>query len=301
LSYDFKLQICNFLLQENQENSGEESMSKRGIWKLKMRVLKKIRECGAYLTPMISVLFSLALRFPLSRIPYLFALNWPLSPKKLKDHLEWGVRRAVTLHPALSETFRTRKALIIYYSRTGNTEKVALAIERGVRKGGLEPTIKKVSEAFDEDYYDYDLVCFGTPVMHALPPPPVMKLIHKKFAGYRRPLSEVRVPAHPIPGKHALVFVTFSGPHVGVAEALPAGKLLVQEFLHLGFEVKGEWYIVGEFHGWKKGSTNGKLGDIRGRPNAEDLARVEEKTFKLVSSITKCNSGSGEVRSTKTT
>jgi flavodoxin I len=275
-------------------------MFKRRIWKLKDKALREIRERVGYLAPVMPGLFSLALRFPLSRVPYLFALNWHLSPKKLKDNLEWGVRRAVTFHPALSETFRTRKALIVYYSRTGNTEKVALAIERGVRKGGLEPTIKNVSETFNEDYYDYDLVCFGTPVMHALPPPPVMKLIHKKFVEYRRPLSEVRLPARPIPGKYALVFVTFSGPHIGVAEALPAGKLLVQEFLHLGFEVKGEWYIVGEFHGWKKGSTKGKLGDIRGRPNAEDLARVEEKTIKLVSSLAKRSSGSGKIKSTKT-
>lgn len=257
-------------------------MSKRGIWKLKKKVLRKMGECMYAVTPR---LFSLTLRFPLSRSPYLFALNWHLSPKKLKDPLEWGVRRAVTFHPSLSKNFRTGKALIIYYSRTGNTEKVARAIERGLRKGGLEPTIKKVSEALGEDYYDYDLVCFGTPVMHALPPPPVMKLIHKKFGEYRELPSEVRVPAHPIPGKYALVFVTFSGPHVGVAEALPAGKLLVQEFLHLGFDVKGEWYVVGEFHGEKVLSIRGFPGDTRGRPNAEDLARIEEKTIKLVKSL----------------
>jgi len=175
--------------------------------------------------------------------------------------------------------------LIIYYSRTGNTQKVAFAIERGLRKEGLEPTIKNVSEASDEDYYDHDLVCFGTPCLHALPPPPVMKLMHKNFARYRKSPSEVGMPAIPIPGKYALVFVTFSGPHVGVNEALPAGKLLVQEFEHLGFEVKGEWYIVGEFHGWKEGSTKGKMGDIRGRPNAEDLARIEEKAIKLARSM----------------
>lgn len=60
---------------------------------------------------------------------------------------------------------------------------------------------------------------------------------------------------------------------------------------HLGFEVKGEWYIVGEFHGWKAGSTRGRLGDIRVRPNAEDLARIEEKTVELVRAV-KCVSKS---------
>jgi hypothetical protein len=230
-------------------------------------------------------LISIVLRFPFFKIAYLFAMDCSATPNMLRNYLAWGIRRAATVRPALRKTYKTGRALIIYYSRTGNTEKVALAIKRGVEKGGLEPTIKKVSEAFDEDYYDYDLVCMGTPVMHALPPRPVMKLVNKNFRKYRKRPCEVRVPALRIPGKNALIFITFSGPHVGVAEALPAGKFLAQEFLHLGFEVKGEWYVVGEFHGWKMGSMRGKMGDIRGRPNAEDLAKIEEKTIKLVNSL----------------
>jgi hypothetical protein len=198
--------------------------------------------------------------------------------------LGMGINRALTYNPKLKKTLRTGKALIIYHSRTGNTKKVALSIERGVKKGGLDPTIKTVSDALQEDYYDYDLVCLGTPVLHALPPHPVMKLVRKNFVEYRK-RYEVWVPQRKIPGKHALVFVTFSGPHVGIDEALPAGKYLVQEFKHLGFDVIGEWYVVGEFHGWITGSTKGKMGDIRGRPNAEDLARVEEKISELVKSI----------------
>lgn len=248
--------------------------------------MKRVYAClGWHLTLIMARLCSLMLLLPMTRTAYLFAINCSATPKRLRDYMEWGVRRAVILHPSLSENFRTGKALIIYYSETGNTKKVALAIERGVRRAGLEPTIKKVSEAFDEDYYDYDLVCFGSPVRHALPPPPVMKLIDDDFVRFRRSPREVQLPASSIPGKYALIFVTFSGPHVGVDEALPAGKLLVQEFEHLGFKVKGEWYIVGEFHGWKDGSTRGRLGDIRGRPNPQDLARVEEKIIKLVRSL----------------
>ncbi len=249
------------------------------------------KHTGYFLFPIIVRLISVILSIPLFKAPYLFVTNFSATPKKLRNLLNWGARRAVTLRPALSKTLRTGKALIIYYSRTGNTQKVAFAIERGLRKEGLEPTIKKVSEAFDEDYYNYDLVCFGTPCYHALPHPSVMKLMHKNFARYRKFPSEVRVPTNPIPGKHALVFVTFSGPHVGVDEALPAGKLLVQEFEHLGFEVKGEWYIVGEFHGWKTGSTKGMMGDIRGRPSLEDLARIEERTIELIRSVKNMSKG----------
>ncbi len=108
------------------------------------------------------------------------------------------------------------------------------------------------------------------------------------------------VPALKIPGKYALVFVTFSGPHVGIDEALPAGKYLVQEFEHLGFDVKGEWYIVGEFHGWKTGSTRGKMGDIRGRPNTEDLARIEKKAARLAKSLKSPGQHTSEVMWTVT-
>jgi len=85
-----------------------------------------------------------------------------------------------------------------------------------------------------------------------------------------------------IPGKAALVFVTYSGPHIGLNEALPAGKYIRQFFEHLGFAVVGEWYIVGEFHGWKEANQKGRLGDIRGRPNAQDLANVERNAKNIV-------------------
>ena len=242
---------------------------------------------GKYLVLMVAGLVSLILRFPFLRIPYLYAMDSHAVPKKLRNHLGWSVRRAVTFNPDLSKIFRTDKALIIYYSVTGNTRKVALAIQKGLRKGGLEPTIKKVSEAYKEELYDYDLVCFGTPVLHAFVPPPVNRFIRKKMEEYGRKgdRREIRVPAPTIPGKNALVFVTFSGPHIGVEEALPAGKYIRAFFGHLGFEIKREWYVVGEFHGWKAGSISGFLGDIRGRPNAEDMVRIEEKTIKLVKSL----------------
>ena len=81
------------------------------------------------------------------------------------------------------------------------------------------------------------------------------------------------------------MFCTYSGPHTGINEAIPVGKYMGQFFEHLGFEVAREWYIVGEFHGREDHSTMGKLGDIRGRPNEQDLAGVESDVSELVSSI----------------
>jgi len=39
---------------------------------------------------------------------------------------------------------------------------------------------------------------------------------------------------------------------------------------------------VGEFHGSEEASTLGRLGDIRGRPNAKDLRKVEDDVAHLL-------------------
>lgn len=184
----------------------------------------------------------------------------------------------------LREILKMNKALIIYFSNTGNTEKVAFAIKKGLEKAGLKVTIKKVDESLNVELYDYDLVCFGSPVCHALPPPPVFKYIKKKEKEYRIE-GEVFLPRPKIINKNCLIFCTYFGPHCGLNEALPVGKYLRQFFEHLGFDFKDEWYEVGEFHGYKRASTIGKLGDIKGRPNAEDLALVELKAVRLAKSL----------------
>jgi len=46
-----------------------------------------------------------------------------------------------------------------------------------------------------------------------------------------------------------------------------------------------EWYIPGEFHGSEKNSTMGRLGDIRGRPNKEDLDKVKRDVMHLIENI----------------
>jgi hypothetical protein len=42
-------------------------------------------------------------------------------------------------------------------------------------------------------------------------------------------------------GKNALIFCTYSGPHTGIDEALPAGKTVTQYFEHFGFTILGRW------------------------------------------------------------
>jgi len=173
------------------------------------------------------------------------------------------------------------KAAILYWSRTGNTEKVALAIQEALESAGVQAVLRRTEDAEDIDYYEYDLVCVGAPSYRWHPPEPVDAFLVGKFAEYRR-RGRVKAGSPKVPGKNALIFCTYSGPHTGINEAIPAGKYMGQFFEHLGFTVQDEWYIVGEFHGSEEASTKGRLGDIRGRPNERDLEKVKQDVAHLL-------------------
>jgi hypothetical protein len=48
-----------------------------------------------------------------------------------------------------------------------------------------------------------------------------------------------------------------------------------QYFEHFGFTVLGEWYIPSEFHGRENLSTLGRFDDLRGKPTADELAKIK--------------------------
>ncbi len=173
-----------------------------------------------------------------------------------------------------------RKAVVLYWTHTGNTEKVALSIHKGLGDGGFEASIRKVRDADDVDFFDYDLVCFGIPSHAWHPPKPADDYLKAKFARYKTE-GRIRLTAPGVDGKKALVFCTYSGPHTGIREAVPAGKYVGQFFEHLGFLVVDEWYVLSEFHGSEENSTLGRMGDIRGLPGARDLLRIEDQARSL--------------------
>ena len=175
-------------------------------------------------------------------------------------------------------------AIIVYWSKTGNTEKVALAIQEGLEETGVDVSLKRVKDAEDVDFYAYDLVCIGFPSYRWSPPTPMDAFLSSKFRAYHK-AERVKVGAPKVPRKNALIFCTYSGTHTGIREAVPAGLYAGQFFEHLGFTVLDEWYVVGEFHGWEEASTKGRLGDIRGRPNEEDLRKVKQDVGRLVSAM----------------
>jgi multimeric flavodoxin WrbA len=176
------------------------------------------------------------------------------------------------------------KAAIIYWSKTGNTAKVAQALRRGLERAAVRVTLLRVEEAKEVDYYAYDLICVGFPSYRWHPPKPMDAFLTEKFNGYHRE-GRVKVGAPPVPGQHALIFCTYSGPHTGINEAIPAGKYAGQFFEHLGIPVVDEWYVLGEFHGSLEKSTQGREGDIRGRPDQQDLAQIERDAQALVARL----------------
>jgi len=171
-------------------------------------------------------------------------------------------------------------AMIIYWTAGGNTEKVALAIREGLQESGATVSLRKVQDAADVDFDAYDLVCVGFPSYQWSPPQPMDRFLKDKFEEYRKQ-GRIVVGAPKAPRKNALIFCTYSGQHTGLREATPALLYAGQYFEHLGFAVLGEWHVVGQFHGNEEANTQGPLGDIRGRPNAEDLARVREDARRL--------------------
>ena len=176
------------------------------------------------------------------------------------------------------------QGLVLYWSRSGNTEKVAAAVLDGIRAAGLQAVSVRIDEAENVDLFAYDLVCLAFPSYNWHPPVPVDAFLKTLFQDYKRE-GRVKPCAPRVPGKNALVVCTYSGPHTGVREAIPPVKYVGQFFEHLGFVVADEWYVLSECHGSEELSTQGRMGDIRGLPTTQELARLRDQARLLVARL----------------
>ena len=64
---------------------------------------------------------------------------------------------------------RHLKVLIVYDSRTGNTEEMAFAISKAVEKQGLEPVLKRADEATVDELPQVQALILGSPVYYGQP------------------------------------------------------------------------------------------------------------------------------------
>jgi flavodoxin len=169
------------------------------------------------------------------------------------------------------------KILNLYFSGTGNTEKIAKQIEKTLLEHGHEVDTIKAGDHSEPDVLSYDFIFVGSGVYAWLPGKSMMELLSTLREKYAK-TGEIKAASPRRPGKKAVAYCTFGGGHTGINEAVPAVKYMGQLFDHLGFEIIGEWFVVGEFHG-KLGhlSLSGRLGNIVGRPNETDLREIAEK------------------------
>ena len=179
------------------------------------------------------------------------------------------------------------KVLNLYFSSTGNTEKVAKTIDETTRELGYPvDTVKIVSKDISLDILDYDFIFVGSGVYGQLPGKKLVDLHGALLQRYVK-AGEI-MPASPKrPSSHVVVYCTYGGVHTGINEAVPAVKYMGQLFDHLGFTILAEWYVVGEYKTKKleSHSVGGRLGDIRGRPNRADLLEVAEKVKGVLISV----------------
>lgn len=77
------------------------------------------------------------------------------------------------------------KVLIVYYSKSGNTEKMAQLIAEGVKRENVGVSVKPVQNTKVEELLDYDGVIIGSPTYYGSMAAEIKKLIDEsdKFYG----------------------------------------------------------------------------------------------------------------------
>jgi len=100
------------------------------------------------------------------------------------------------------------KVLVIYASRTGNTEKLAKAVAEGARKiKGVEVVMKKAGELTPEEAAEADAYAFGSPSHFSIMSGEILNLFVNLYPH-----------RHQLAGKPICVFTTGSGSQVSALE-----------------------------------------------------------------------------------
>jgi menaquinone-dependent protoporphyrinogen IX oxidase len=189
------------------------------------------------------------------------------------------------------------KAVVLYDSMGGNTQKLAERIMDVTETKGLPCDIIKLEDDTELDFLDYDLVFLGSPAIEWLPTAKMMAFLKRKLKDYR---LRGEIPSAAIshrPGHFAVCFSTNCGAHIGIDEALPATQWMGSFLAHIGYKVVDQIHLPGEMRNFGQGAdwmtdqtfealnTLGAYGNIKGRPNAEDLADLERRVDRMLGSL----------------
>lgn len=117
------------------------------------------------------------------------------------------------------------KVLIVYDSRSGNTEKMAHAVYDGVKEEGVEPEMKKVDSASVDDLPNVDGIILGSPVYYGLPTAKIKGFIDASVKYHGK-----------LDGKVGGAFASSGGTHSGAETTVIA---LMESLLIHGMVVQG--------------------------------------------------------------
>ena len=68
------------------------------------------------------------------------------------------------------------KALVIYYSQSGNTEKMAESVVEGIKKEGLEVVLKEAKDTEASELLKYEAIIIGSPTYYGTMAAEIKKL-----------------------------------------------------------------------------------------------------------------------------
>lgn len=117
------------------------------------------------------------------------------------------------------------KVLIVYDSRSGNTEKMAHAVAEGVQEEGVDVEVKKVDDASVDELPEVDGLILGSPVYYGLP------------TGRLKEFIDASVKYHgKLDGKVGGAFASAGGTHTGAETTIIALNEVL--FIH-GMVIQG--------------------------------------------------------------
>jgi len=149
------------------------------------------------------------------------------------------------------------KVLILYYSETGNTEKVARAVAEALVPKA-EVSLRRVEEA-SEDLGEYELIFLGTPVHKFGPAKPVKEFLE-------------RLPAN-LEGLCFALFCTYS-----MSGADKTLDFMEKQLANRGAKVLGKFAVFGAYKTFFKHFK-------KGHPDEKDLAYAREKAEEIFSAL----------------
>jgi NAD(P)H dehydrogenase (quinone) len=117
------------------------------------------------------------------------------------------------------------KILIVYDSRTGNTEKMAYAVRDGVLKAGVDAEIKKIEDTSIDELPHVEGLILGSPVYYGLPTGKIKQFIDESVKYHGK-----------LDGKIGGAFTSSGGSHSGAETTLIA---LIEALLIHGMVIQG--------------------------------------------------------------